>query len=89
MGKLSKFFRNPFASMFESSSRQDQLTAYIIREHGAGRTIEDIMDDPYLKNRTTPEQRRRLLESPDVIRAITEHTDQARHSSGGGNGAPA
>ena len=51
-----KFFRNPFASLFAGSSREDQLAAYVIREHGAGRTIEDIMDDPYLKNRSTPEQ---------------------------------
>jgi len=77
MGGIGKFFRNPFASLFSGSSREDQLAAYVIREHGAGRTVEDIMDDPYLKNRSTPEQRRRLLESPDVIRAITEHTGKA------------
>jgi len=78
VGKLSKFFKNPFASLFAGSSREDQLAAYVIREHASGRSIEDIMDDPYLKNRSTPEQRRRLLESPDVIRAVAEHTDRAQ-----------
>jgi hypothetical protein len=80
VGKLSKFFRNPFASLFAGSSREDQLAAYVIREHGSGRSIEDIMDDPYLKNRSTPEPRRRLLESPEVIRAVTEHTERKQES---------
>jgi len=82
VGRLGKFFRNPFASLFAGSSRDDQLAAYIVREHGTGRTIEDIMDDPYLKNRSTPEQRRRLLERPDVIRAVAEDTDKAGHPGG-------
>jgi hypothetical protein len=77
VSRLGKFFRNPFASLFSGSSREDQLAAYVVREHGTGRTIEDIMDDPYLKNRSTPEQRRRLLERPDVIRAVAEDTDKA------------
>jgi hypothetical protein len=73
MGRLSKFFRNPFASLFARSSREDQLAAYIIREHGLGRSIEDILDDPYLRNRASEEQRRRLIERPDVIHAVGEH----------------
>jgi hypothetical protein len=77
MGRLSKFFRNPFASLFTGSSRQDQLAAYVIREHGLGRSIEDILDDPYLKNRASEEQRQRLLERPDVIHAVGEHLQRA------------
>jgi hypothetical protein len=78
VGRLTQFFKSPFSSLFSGSSREDQLASYVIREHASGRTIEDIMDDPYLKNRSTPEQRRRLLESPDVIRAVAEHTDKAQ-----------
>ena len=77
MGGLGKSSQPVCVAKLSGSSREDQLAAYVIREHGAGRTVEDIMDDPYLKNRSTPEQRRRLLESPDVIRAITEHTGKA------------
>jgi len=33
-----------------------------------------ILDDPYLKNRATDEQRLRLLERPEVIRAVGEDT---------------
>ena len=73
MGRLSQFFKNPFGSLFARSSREDQLAAYVIREHGLGRSIEDILDDPYLRNRSTEEERRRLLDRPDVIRAVGEH----------------
>jgi hypothetical protein len=34
----------------------------------------DILNDPYLKNRATDEQRLRLLERPEVIRAVGEDT---------------
>ena len=80
MGRLSSFFRNPFASLFSRSSREDQLAAYVIREHKLGRTFEQILDDPYLKNRASELERRRLLERPDVIRAVGEHTGKAGHS---------
>jgi hypothetical protein len=80
VGRLSSFFRNPFASLFSRSSREDQLAAYVIREHKLGRTLEQIFNDPYLKNRSRELERRRLLERPDVIRAIGEHT----HSAGSG-----
>lgn len=55
-------------------SKEDALAAYVIREHSQGRAVEEIMNDPYLKNRATDEQRIRLLERPEVIRAIGEHT---------------
>lgn len=57
-----------------SSSKADGLAAYIVREHRSGRSLEDILDDPYLKNRATEEQRLRLLERPDLIRAVGEDT---------------
>jgi hypothetical protein len=73
VGRFSKFLRNPFSQLVERSSREDQLAAYIIREHGLGRSIEEIVDDPYLKNRATADQLRRLLERPDVIHAVGDH----------------
>jgi hypothetical protein len=53
-------------------SKADSLAAYIIREHHQGRPLDEILDDPYLKNRATEKQRLRLLERPDVIRAVGE-----------------
>jgi hypothetical protein len=81
MGRLSKFFRNPFASMFARSSREDQLAAYVIREHKLGRDLDDILADPYIRNRASELERRRLLERPDIIRAVGEDTARATASS--------
>jgi hypothetical protein len=71
------WWKNPFASLFSRSSREDQLAAYVIREHRTGRSLDDILDDPYLKNRADENQRRRLLDRPDVIRAVGEDTARA------------
>jgi hypothetical protein len=76
MAKRS-WWRNPFANMFARSSREDQLAAYVIREHKTGRTLEDILGDPYLRNRASELERRRLLERADIIRAVGEDTARA------------
>jgi hypothetical protein len=55
-------------------SKEEALAAYILREHKQGRSLDEILEDPYLKNRATEEQRRRLLERPEVIRAVGENT---------------
>jgi hypothetical protein len=71
-GFFSRLFgrSQPADSAKSSISKEDALAAYVIREHRAGRALSDILDDPYLKNRASDEQRVRLLERPDVIRAI-------------------
>ena len=72
MGKLADLFRNPFSFLFTRSTQEERVAAYVIREHerGHGRSHEEILDDPYVRNRLTPQQRSRLLDRPDVIRAI-------------------
>ena len=61
-------------SSHTSTSKEEALAAYIVREHRQGRALDEILDDPYLKNRATDEQRLRLLERPEVIRAVGEDT---------------
>ena len=56
----------------KSLTKMDSLAAYVVREHRSGRPLHEILEDPYLKNRATDEQRLRLLERPDVIRAVGE-----------------
>ena len=68
------FWRNPFAGMFARSSREDQLAAYVIREHHAGRKLDEILADPYIRNRASELERRRLLERADIIKAVGEDT---------------
>ena len=77
------FFKNLFGKKESSgearhtTSKDEALGAYVVREHKQGRSIEEILEDPYLKNRATDEQRLRLLERPEVIRAIGEDTAAA------------
>ena len=74
MLKLSSVLRNPFSFLFARSSAEERVAAYIIREHERGRSLQEILDDPYVRNRLTPEQRARLLDRPDIIRAIGQDT---------------
>ena len=77
MGFLSRLFGRDDAKRPEAPrgiSKEDALAAYVVREHRQGRALEEILDDPYLKNRSTDEQRLRLLERPEVIRAVGEDT---------------
>jgi hypothetical protein len=77
VGIFSRLFGKRGETKTESPrglSKEEALAAYIVREHRLGRSLEDILDDPYLKNRSSEEQRLRLLERPEVIRAVGEDT---------------
>jgi hypothetical protein len=65
--------RNPFAALFARSQREEYLAEYVIRECSRGRALADVLEDRYIVNRSTAEERGRLLERPDVIAAIGEH----------------
>jgi hypothetical protein len=64
--------RNPFAFLFVRSRRDQYLVTYVLREYARGRALEDILEDPYVRNRSTPEERARMLERPEVVAAIGE-----------------
>lgn len=68
--RLGAFLRNPFSFLFARSSQEDRLAAYVIREHDRGRALDEVLDDPYVRNRATPQQVARLLDRPDVIHAL-------------------
>ncbi len=50
------------------------MADYVIREHHRGRPLQEILEDNYVTNRCTPEQIRRLLDRPEVVRAIGDDT---------------
>jgi hypothetical protein len=72
MVRNRSFLRNPFSFLFARSAAEDRLAQYVIREHRHGRPLAEILEDPYVRNRATEEQRRRVLQRPDVIHAIGE-----------------
>ena len=81
MLKLATVFRNPFSFLFARSSQEERVAAYVIREHDRGRSLEEILNDPYVRNRLTPAQQARLLDRPDIIRAVgNDMVDSAREA---------
>jgi hypothetical protein len=74
MLKLASALRNPFSFFFARSSQEERVAAYVIREHERGRNLDDILEDPYVRNRLSPPQRARLLDRADIIRAVGDDT---------------
>jgi hypothetical protein len=70
MARLAAFFKSPFSFLFSGSSHEDRVAAYVIREHERGRALAEILEDPYVRNRCTPQEIERLLDRPELIRAL-------------------
>jgi hypothetical protein len=68
-----------FSFLQSRSQIEERLAQYVIREHKSGRPLDEILEDPYVKNRATPEQVERLLDRPDLIHAVGDDViSQAR-----------
>ena len=74
--RLGSFLRNPFSFLFARSSAEERVAAYVIREHHRGRRLDEILQDRYVQNRLSPQQQLRLLDRPEVIRAIGDDSVQ-------------
>jgi hypothetical protein len=75
VGRLGDFIRNLFAS---TKSSNERIATYIVREHDRGRTLEDILDDPYVVNRCSPAEIARVLERPEVVKALGPEVAEAK-----------
>jgi hypothetical protein len=82
--RLGSVLRNPFSFLFTRSTAEEQVVSYLTREHRRGRSVADIFTDRYVVNRLSPEQQRRLLDRPELVRALGEHdVAQAREALSG------
>ena len=70
MARLAAFFKSPFSFLFTRSSQEERVSAYVIREHERGRALKEILEDPYVRNRCSPQEIERLLDRPELIRAL-------------------
>jgi hypothetical protein len=61
-----------FSFLGTRSKSEEMIANYLIREHGRGRDVAEILEDPYVRNRCTPQQIDRLLDRPEVIHALGE-----------------
>ena len=60
-----------FSFLFQSSTGEERVAQYVIREHDRGRPLSEILEDRYVVNRLqSPEQRARLLDRPEIIQAV-------------------
>ena len=66
--------KNPLAFLFGHSRREDYLVRYVLREHADGRPLGEILEDPYVRAWSTPTERRRLLERPELVAALGEQS---------------
>jgi hypothetical protein len=83
MLRLATILRNPFSFLFARSSAEEQVVAYLTREHRRGRALGEVLEDRYVQNRLTPQQQARLLDRPDLVKALGEQdVDAARTSLG-------
>ena len=51
------------------SAKHKRLIEYVVRQLGAGRGLQHVLEDPYVVNRLSVVDRRALLEEPEVIEA--------------------
>ena len=79
MPRLAGLLRNPFSFLFTRSSAEEQVVAYLTREHRRGRAVAEILQDRYVQNRLSPQQQARLLDRPDLVKTLGEQDiDAAR-----------
>jgi hypothetical protein len=79
--RLATVLRNPFSFLFTRSTEEEQVVAYLTREHRRGRDVADIFTDRYVVNRLTHEQQQRLLDRPELVRLLGEQdVEQAREA---------
>ncbi len=80
MARVPDIIRSPFSFLFARSQKEELIAEYIVREHHRGRPLNDILDDPYVTNRVTPDQIRRVFDRPELVRALGEDTVAAHLS---------
>jgi hypothetical protein len=68
-----RFLRNPFAALFARSKREQHLVRYVIRECSRGRSLNEVLDDAYVRNRASDQERARLLDQPELVTALGTH----------------
>jgi len=81
MLRFASFLRNPFSFLFAQTSAEEHVVAYLLREHGSGRRVEEVLHDAYVQNRLSPEQQKRMLMRPDVIHALGEQDVEAARAA--------
>jgi hypothetical protein len=57
--------------------REARLRSYIIRQHRAGRPLQEILEDPYVSRCGSPNLAWRVLEHPRTLEALFRNDVEA------------
>lgn len=82
MTALARLLRTPFSFLLVETRTEDRAATYVVREHGRGRPLEDILADPYLRDRLSADQITRLLERPDLVHALGDDVCRELRATG-------
>ena len=56
----------------DSDAGHKRLIEYVVRQLGGGRNLSEVLEDPYVTNRSNPIERRALLDEPEVVKAASD-----------------
>jgi hypothetical protein len=81
-------FRDLFSFLFQRTTAEERVAQYVIREHGRGRPLAEILEDKYVVNRLpSAAQRARLLDRPEVVHAVgSQGAEEAKAAVGDASG---
>lgn len=68
---------NPFFEFGRRPFREARLRAYIVRQHQAGRSLLDILRDPYVVRCGSEHFCWRVLQDPQTLAALRRNDDEA------------
>jgi hypothetical protein len=80
-------FKDLFSFLFQRSAGEERVAQYVIREHDRGRPLAEILEDKYVVNRLSDEQRKRLLDRPEIIQAVGGDSVETAKASLGTSGS--
>lgn len=61
---------------------EERVAEYVIREVRDGRSLNEVLHDPYVKNRLSEDKLVHVLENPHVIDAIEESIAESFKGTG-------
>jgi hypothetical protein len=79
-------FKDLFSFLFQRSTSEERVAQYVIREHDRGRPLAEVLEDKYVVNRLSEEQRKRLLDRPEIIQAVGGDSVETAKASLGASG---
>lgn len=71
MSSVNERIRELFEQLAEDVL-EDRVVEYVIREVHNGRKLMEVIQDPYVRNRLSPEKVDKVLQNPDVVEALEQ-----------------